>query len=59
MEALDGTGGWLAFDLASAQEIIRFFFALNIRTGFARAELSVIVKVFKFFPFNPLPMSGI
>jgi len=39
--------------------MIRFLFALPFRTGFAFAAPSFTVKVFKFFRFNLLPMSGI
>jgi len=34
--------------------MIRFGFALYVRTDFASHLTIVIVKVFKFFAFNPL-----
>lgn len=43
----------------SALKIVRFLFALYVRTGFASTCVSVIVKVLKFFAFNLLPFSSI
>jgi hypothetical protein len=59
LAALKGASGRLVYSLTGRSKTICFLFALYLRTGFASANVNVIVKVLKFFPFNLLPMSGI
>jgi len=59
MAGLAGESGKLVCLEASRAKIIRFVFALHVRTGFALLMPGVSVKVPKFFRFNLLPLRRI